>query len=71
MDGEPTGSRQKRIQDSRKRKVLGQMCSDLQERMGIRNPVCPSGSGAKKKVRCNCLSFLDEVRGRMGQSLNV
>lgn len=38
MGGEPTGSRQKRIQDSRERKVLGHMCSDLQERMGRDEP---------------------------------
>ena len=27
------------------------------------NPACPSGSGAKRKVRCNYLNFLDEAVG--------
>ena len=47
------------------------MCSDLKERMGRDEHSLSIRKWDKRKVRHNYLNFLDEVRGRMGQSLNV
>ena len=69
MGGEPTGSRQKGIQNSGERRVLGRRkntCA-LTCRGGWaeKNTSCSSGSGAKRKFRPNGLNFLDEVRGKL------